>query len=62
MAVKAVIIGRGVSCCRKIMGRVVSAYHFVKFKIGEDIFCLNIGAEKYTGKIVAECWLSLIHI
>lgn len=56
MAVKAVIIGRGVSCCRTIRGRVVSVYHFVKFKIGEDLFRLNIGAEKYTGKIVVECW------
>ena len=56
MEVKAVIIGRGVSCCRTIRGRVVSVYHFVKFKIGDDLFRLNLGAEKYTGKIVAECW------
>lgn len=56
MAVKAVIIGRGVSCCREILGRRVRVHHFVKFKIGEDILCLSIGAEKYTGKIVVECW------
>ena len=56
MAVKAVIIWRGVSCCRTIRGHVVSAYHLIKFKIGEDIFCLSLGAEKYTGKIVVECW------
>lgn len=56
MAVKAVIIGRGVSCCRTIRGRVVSVYHFVKFKIGDDLFRLNLGVEKYTKKIVVECW------
>ena len=56
MAVKAVIIGRGVSCCRTIQGHVVSVYHIVKFKIGDDLFRLNLGVEKYTKKIVAECW------
>ena len=56
MTVKAVIIGRGVSCCRTIQGHVVSVYHFVKFRIGDDIFRLNLGVEKYTSKIVAECW------
>ena len=56
MAVKAVIIERGISCCRTIRGCVVRAHHFVKFKIGEHIFCLSLGTEKYTGKIVVECW------